>query len=244
MIAAARRFLYIENQYLTSATIGAAIARRMAEPDPPEFVLVMPRHADGWLEQKAMDAGRLRLMRAIGKVDVHNRFRVYVPVTAGGSDIYVHAKVWILDDRLLRVGSANLNNRSQGLDSECDVIIDAALSANRGSEAAMTALRHRLIAEHLDCTPEAVAVEEGKCESMIGAIEALRGAGKTLELLAMEEMGDVEDFIADHEILDPQGAEAMFDPIAKRGLARGWARGRALINARIGRRVGRTGREP
>ena len=244
MIAAAKRFLYIENQYLTSATIGAAIARRMAEPDPPEFVLVMPRHADGWLEQKAMDAGRLRLMRAIGKVDAHNRFRVYVPVTAGGSDIYVHAKVWILDDRLLRVGSANLNNRSQGLDSECDVIIDAALSANRGSEAAMTALRHRLIAEHLDCTPEAVAVEEGKCESMIGAIEALRGAGKTLELLAMEEMGDVEDFIADHEILDPQGAEAMFDPIAKRGLARGWARGRALINARIGRRVGRTGREP
>ena len=244
MIAAARRFLYIENQYLTSATIGAAIARRMAEPDPPEFVLVMPRHADGWLEQKAMDAGRLRLMRAIGKVDVHNRFRVYVPVTAGGSDIYVHAKVWILDDRLLRVGSANLNNRSQGLDSECDVIIDAALSANRGSEAAMTALRHRLIAEHLDCMPEAVAAEEGKRGSMIGAIEALRGAGKTLELLATEEMGDVEDFIADHEILDPQGAEAMFDPIAKRGLARGWARGRALINARIGRRVGRTGREP
>jgi phosphatidylserine/phosphatidylglycerophosphate/cardiolipin synthase-like enzyme len=133
MIAAAERFLYIENQYLTSATIGAAIARRMAEPDPPEFVLVMPRHADGWLEQKAMDAGRLKLMRAIGRADTRNRFRVYVPVTRGGADIYVHAKVSILDDRLLRVGSANLNNRSQGLDSECDVIIDAALAANRGS---------------------------------------------------------------------------------------------------------------
>jgi len=237
MIAATKRFIYIENQYLTSATIGAAIARRMAEPDPPEFVLVMPRHADGWLEQKAMDAGRLTLMRAIGRVDVRNRFRVYVPVTEGGSDIYVHAKVSILDDRLLRVGSANLNNRSQGLDSECDVIIDAALAANRGSEAAMTALRHRLIAEHLDCTPEEVAAEERRCGSMIGAIDALRGSGKTLELLPMEDVGEVEEFIADHELLDPRRAEAMFEPIAKRGMARGWARGRALIDARLGRRT-------
>jgi phosphatidylserine/phosphatidylglycerophosphate/cardiolipin synthase-like enzyme len=59
MIAAAERFVYIENQYLTSATIASAIARRLAEPDPPEFLLVMPRTADGWLEQKAMDATRL-----------------------------------------------------------------------------------------------------------------------------------------------------------------------------------------
>jgi phosphatidylserine/phosphatidylglycerophosphate/cardiolipin synthase-like enzyme len=29
----------------------------------------------------------------------------------------VHAKVMVVDDRLLRVGSANLNNRSMGLDS-------------------------------------------------------------------------------------------------------------------------------
>ena len=77
-----------------------------------------------------------------------------MPVTEGGTDIYVHAKVSIVDDRLLRVGSSNLNNRSQGLDSECDVIIDAALAANRGSGPAMTALRHRLMAEHLGCTPE------------------------------------------------------------------------------------------
>jgi phosphatidylserine/phosphatidylglycerophosphate/cardiolipin synthase-like enzyme len=236
MIAATERFLYIENQYLTSATIGAAIARRMAESDPPEIVLVMPRHADGWLEQKAMDAGRLQLMRAIARADTRNRFRVYVPVTRGGADIYVHAKVSILDDRLLRVGSANLNNRSQGLDSECDVIIDAALAANRGSETAMTALRHRLIAEHLDCTPEAVAEEERRCGSMIGAIEALRGAGKTLELLGMEDVGEAEEFIAEHELLDPERAEAMFEPIGRRGLSRGWARGRALIGARMARR--------
>ncbi|MDQ3074212.1 MAG: phospholipase D-like domain-containing protein [Pseudomonadota bacterium] len=238
MIAATKRFLYIENQYFTSAKIAAAIAKRMAEVDPPEIVLVMPRTGDGWLEQKAMDAARIKLVAAIGRADKTDRFRVYVPVTKGGTDIYVHAKIAIVDDRLLRVGSANLNNRSQGLDSECDVIIDAALPANHGSEGAMTELRHRLIAEHIDCTPEKIAAEEQARGSMVDAIEALRGSGKTLELLTMEELGDVEEFIADNELLDPKGAEAMFEPIGKRGLAQNWTRGRAMIGARLARRRG------
>ncbi len=236
MVAAAKRFLYIENQYLTSATIGAAIARRMAEPDPPEVVLVMPRHAHGWLEQTAMDGTRLKLAKAIAKVDHAKRFRIYVPVTKSGTDIYIHAKVAILDDRLLRIGSSNLNNRSQGLDSECDVIIDAALPANRGSEAAMTALRHRLIAEHLGSTPEAVAAQERACGSMIGTIETLCGSGKTLQPLPMEELGDVEAFIADHELLDPDRPEQLFEPMGRHGLAQSWARGRSMVESRLRRR--------
>ncbi|MDQ3143791.1 MAG: phospholipase D-like domain-containing protein [Pseudomonadota bacterium] len=235
MIAAAKRFIYFENQYFTSGKIAAAIAKRMDEPNPPEIVLVMPRTADGWLEQKAMDAARLKLVAAIGKADKTDRFRVYVPVTKGGTDIYVHAKVSIVDDRLLRVGSANLNNRSQRLDSECDAIIDAALPANRDSGAAMTALRHRLIAEHLDCSPEAFATAEREMGSMVDAIEALRGGGKTLDLLEMEELGDVEEFIASNELLDPESPDAVLDPIDQRGLSKSWARGRDLIGKRLAR---------
>ena len=178
MICAAKRFLYFENQYFTSAKIAAAIAARMAEANPPEIVMVMPRQADGWLEQKAMDGARLKLMRAIGERDKDNRFRIYVPVTKKRADIYVHAKVSIVDDRLLRVGSSNLNNRSLGLDSECDVIIDAALAANTDTSAAITALRHRLLAEHLDCAVEAFAAAEKKHGSMVDAIEALHGPGQ------------------------------------------------------------------
>ncbi|WP_310467161.1 phospholipase D-like domain-containing protein [Sphingomonas sp.] len=236
MICAAERFIYVENQYFTSAKIGAAIAERMAEPDPPEIVMVMPRRADGWLEQKAMDGARLKLVAAIGAKDRRNRFRVYVPVTAGGTDIYVHAKVSIVDDRLLRVGSANLNNRSQGLDSECDVIIDAALPANANTPATITALRHRLIAEHLACSPEEFAAAEAKAGSMVAAIEALRGPGKSLELLPMEGLGEAEEFIAENELLDPESPDAMLDPIASRGLAKSWAKGRAAIGRRLGRR--------
>ena len=31
----------------------------------------------------------------------------------------------IVDDEIFRIGSANMNNRSMGLDSECDVFVDA-----------------------------------------------------------------------------------------------------------------------
>ena len=236
MIAAAKSFIYFENQYFTSGKIGAAVAERMAEPDPPEIVMVMPRTADGWLEQQAMDAARLKLVAAIGEKDVANRFRVYVPVTKGRTDIYVHAKISIVDDRLLRVGSSNLNNRSQGLDSECDVIIDAGLAANADTPPAITALRHRLLGEHLDCSPEEIAAAEKKHRSMVKAIEALIGPGKSLELLPMEGLSAAEEFIASNELLDPESPDAMLDPIGKRGLAKSWAKGRAAIGRRLGRR--------
>ncbi len=166
-----------------------------------------------------------------------------MPVTEGGTDIYVHAKIAIVDDRLLRVGSSNLNNRSQGLDSECDVIIDAALPANRDTGAAMTELRHRLIAEHLGCEPKQVAAAEAAAGgSMVDAIEALRGSGKTLELLEMEDLGEAEEFIASNELLDPESPEEMFEPIHKRGLAESWAKGRALIGGKLsGRKDRRSG---
>lgn len=235
MIAAAKRFIYFENQYFTSAKIGAAIAARMAEAEPPEIVLVMPRTADGWLEQQAMDGTRLKLTRAIGEKDKHNRFRIYVPVTEGGEDIYVHAKVAIVDDRLLRIGSSNLNNRSLGLDSECDVVIDAGLPANRDTGPAMTALRHRLLAEHLGCEPEQFAQMEQKTGSMVDAVEALRGSGRTLDLLEMEDLDAAEEFIADNELLDPECADEMFDPIAKRGLRASWRKGLARVRSRMAR---------
>ena len=51
----------------------------------------------------------------------------------------------------------------------------------------------------------------------------------------MEELGEVEEFIADNELLDPERPDDMFEPIGKRGLAQSWARGRAMIAARLER---------
>ena len=69
----------------------------------------------------------------------------------------MHAKLTIVDDRVLRIGSANLNNRSMGLDSECDVFIDADREGNGHAAQTITKLRHSLLAEHLGVAEEDMA---------------------------------------------------------------------------------------
>jgi phosphatidylserine/phosphatidylglycerophosphate/cardiolipin synthase-like enzyme len=125
-IAAARRWIYIENQYFTSARVADAMAARLAEPDGPEIVLVVPRICSRWLEERTMGAVRSRLLHALRAADRHGRFRVYHPrlSDAACADLNVHAKVMIVDDALARVGSSNLSNRSMGLDTECDVAVE------------------------------------------------------------------------------------------------------------------------
>ena len=121
LIATAQRFIYAESQYFASRCIAEAIARRLMETDGPEIVLINPLSAQGWLEPIAMDSARGRLCETLRRADPHRRFRVYHPVTASGQPIYVHAKILIVDDRVLRIGSSNMNNRSMRLDTECDV---------------------------------------------------------------------------------------------------------------------------
>src|SRR3546814_13526997 len=87
------------------------------------------------------------LVREIAKAKHGDRLKVYYPRTAKGEAIYVHAKTAVVDDRMIRVGSANMNNRSMGLDSECDVTIDAALPANAGADTVIRRLRESPIAE-------------------------------------------------------------------------------------------------
>jgi phosphatidylserine/phosphatidylglycerophosphate/cardiolipin synthase-like enzyme len=236
MIAAAKNFIYIENQYLTSAKIAAAIATRMGEENPPDVAIIMPRTADGWLEQKAMDAARVQLARAVGKMDSGNRFRIYVPVTKGGADIYVHAKLMIVDDRILRIGSANLNNRSLGLDSECDVILDTAVSGNDHAIPQISALRSQLMAEHLGVEIAVVETKFSETGSIIETIEGLRGTGKTLELLDLEKPTAFEKMIAENELLDPEHAEGFLEPLSERGLRKRWREGRQRIGLRLRKR--------
>ena len=83
-----------------------------------------------------MDHARAELVRAIEEADEKGKFSIWSPIT-GETPIYVHAKIMIIDDEILRIGSANLNNRSMGLDSECDVFID---TKRKGNEHARDAI--------------------------------------------------------------------------------------------------------
>jgi phosphatidylserine/phosphatidylglycerophosphate/cardiolipin synthase-like enzyme len=219
-IARAKRFIYAETQYFASRRIAEAISKRLMEPDPPEFLIMNPLTADGWLEQIAMDSARAELVRAVREIDHAGRFHIFVPYTTGGEPIYVHAKLTIVDDEILRVGSANMNNRSMGLDSECDVFIDSTRPANRHVGSKITGLRHSLIAEHCGISEDEVASLVERHGSMAAMIQALPREGKHVRPLELPELSDAERALAQSSLLDPERPGEMFEPIARKGLFR------------------------
>ena len=241
-IARAKHFIYAENQYFASRKIADAISRRLTEENPPEIVLVQPASADGWVESRAMDLARAVLVKAIRELDRHDRFHIYTPY-AGKTPIYVHAKLMIVDDEVLRIGSANFNNRSLGLDSECDVFIDCARPANGHCGAAIRSLRLRLLAEHCDLKPEEVAELVEKAGSMAGMIAALSPArAHRLQPFQPPELAEFETGMAERELLDPEEPAEMFTiNRPRRGLLRrGSLLSRAMnrINTRRRRALG------
>ncbi len=140
-LRAAQRFIYLENQFLWSPEILAVLREKLARPSTPDFrlVLVLPEKPDtggddtrgqlGTLVQADGDRGRLLActLYAIG----------------GEKDwpVYIHAKVGIVDDTWMTIGSANLNEHSLFNDTEMNLVThDAGLAQQT---------RLRLWAEHL-----------------------------------------------------------------------------------------------
>ncbi|HEX3284111.1 MAG TPA: phospholipase D-like domain-containing protein [Mycobacterium sp.] len=200
-IAGARRTIYLENQYLAARRLVDALASRLKEQDGPEIVIVLPRRGKNRLERETMDGARHRLIQVLWAANEHDRLGIYYPVTDGGAPIYIHSKVMVIDDRLLRIGSSNLNNRSMGFDSECDVAIEADPDRSEHDEVRrqITSLRNQLVAEHLG-----VAVDELKeCPSLLTAVEELRGDGKTLEPFTEETVADEASPLAENDLMDP-----------------------------------------
>ncbi len=226
-IRRAKRFIYAESQYFASRTVAEAIAERVAEPDPPEIVLINPESADGWLEQAAMDGARVRLCRAIGERDHLRRFRIYIPRNAAGTPIYVHSKAMIVDDEIVRIGSANMNNRSMGLDSECDMFIDAARPGNDHAREPIRRLRIRLLAEHCGMDEAEVEAELELHGSMFDLIENAPRRRKQIDPFVLRPLTEAEKAVADTALLDPERPEELFEPFSRRrGLFRrgGWLR--------------------
>ncbi|HYL89495.1 MAG TPA: VTT domain-containing protein [Burkholderiales bacterium] len=212
MIASARKTLYIENQYFTAPRIAAALEKRLLEPDGPEIVVVLRLLSHGWLEEHTMHVLRTRLIDRLRKSDKHGRFHVYyphVPGLADGCCLDVHSKLMIVDDRVLRIGSSNLCNRSLGLDTEADIALEA-----RGRPQVANAIRRfrdRLLAEHLGVPIEKVRVELERTGSLHGAIKTLAHEARSMrELDALPEWSDAVVSVA--AVADPD------EPIALEAL--------------------------
>jgi len=211
-IASAKRTIYLESQYFASPRIAEAIGGRLAEADGPEVLIVNPKRADGWLEEEAMGSARALLLRDLRRLDRGGRLRFATPVSAGGADIYVHAKVLIIDDTLLRVGSSNVNNRSMGIDTEADLAVEVAAddAARADARAAILDVRDALIAEHIGVSVDDVRRAIDERGSLVLAFDALNPAtGRRLAPFEPPAINDVEAKLAESAALDPDRVEAM-----------------------------------
>jgi len=140
-LRAAQNLIYLENQFLWSPEILAVLRDKLTRPPSPNFhlVLILPAKPNnggddtrgqlGTLVQ--LDGGQGRLLACT----------LYAIGGARDWPIYVHAKVGIVDDDWMTIGSANLNEHSLFNDTEMNVVTqDARLVRDT---------RLRLWAEHL-----------------------------------------------------------------------------------------------
>jgi phosphatidylserine/phosphatidylglycerophosphate/cardiolipin synthase-like enzyme len=204
-IRAARRSIYIETQYLASFGIARRLGRRLREADGPEIVVLVTRSSHGLIEKLTMGGNRDRVIRRLKRMDRHDRLRILYPVVpnpAGGEhEVTIHSKVIIIDDRFVRIGSSNLNNRSEGLDTECDLALEAGEAAHRN---AIFALRSKLLAEHLDANPETVDQMLRQSGSLVKSLDALNTGSRGLREFSVDLTRGGISPLPGTSVIDPQ----------------------------------------
>jgi phosphatidylserine/phosphatidylglycerophosphate/cardiolipin synthase-like enzyme len=141
----AERFVYLESQFLWSPEVVQILAGKLREPPRDDFrvvVLLPVRANDG------ADVSRGQIAALIQADDGAGRFlacTIYARTENLRDVVYVHAKIGIVDDRWLTIGSANLNSHSLFHDTEMNVVsLDPELARET---------RLRLWSEHLEVEP-------------------------------------------------------------------------------------------
>jgi phospholipase D1/2 len=226
-IAAADRLIYVETQYLSSRRMREALVRRMrASGRPrPEIVIVVNEQAEALKEELAVGLRQARNLHALR--DTASRtgcsLGCYFSLCDGAHETfratYIHSKLMIVDDRFLTVGSANLTNRSMGLDSELHVAWE-----HEGEDGwlidTIRNVRVSLLAEHAGLS-SADAASLGAIEGLVSMLDALadRGGSRlrrhgppTPAQQAAMQVVDPDDLPFDPEMTAADEAAATFDP--------------------------------
>ena len=153
-LRSARKLVYLESQFLWSPQVVGILANKLREPPSDDFrvVVVLPAKPNN-----GADTTRGQLGVLADADDGAKRFlAATISARSGGlaGPLYVHAKIGIVDDAWLTLGSANLNEHSLFNDSEMNV-------ATCNSQLARQT-RLRLWAEHLERSVEEVSGEPAR----------------------------------------------------------------------------------
>jgi phosphatidylserine/phosphatidylglycerophosphate/cardiolipin synthase-like enzyme len=183
-VRSAERLVYLESQFLWAPEIVSVLAEKLRDPPHDDFrvVVVLPSRANNGQEDTR---GQIAVLAHAD--DGGRRFLAATIASRTGRTVdrlYVHAKIGIVDDRWLTIGSANLNAHSFFNDSEMNVVTcDPALARDT---------RVRLWAEHLERDASDVAGDPARVVDEVWrptAFEQLerarRGDVRTHRLIAL-----------------------------------------------------------
>ncbi|MDO9079605.1 MAG: phospholipase D-like domain-containing protein [Desulfuromonadales bacterium] len=153
-IMSAEVLIYIENQYFSSHAIYWALVDRMTNADRSrlQIIMVLPDRLP-FTEELFLGLPQMRMLRSLQEVADTNghSLRVYSTVCIKGEErkmTFIHSKLLLVDDLFLSIGSANITNRSMGLDTELNVSWEAEAGQTE-LIASIRAVRAALLAEHV-----------------------------------------------------------------------------------------------
>jgi phosphatidylserine/phosphatidylglycerophosphate/cardiolipin synthase-like enzyme len=177
-IDAAEQLIYVENQYFCSEALFKALVERMRDKNRPplEIVLIIAKDAEALLEQLSIGIAQARILRGLKEVAQENghSLGIYHPASLGPSGeelpTYIHSKLFLADDRFLSVGSANMNNRSMGYDTELNVAWEG--GCRSGVARAIREVRVDLLAEHTGLAPSEHA-QLSRVKGLVNRLNAL-----------------------------------------------------------------------
>jgi phosphatidylserine/phosphatidylglycerophosphate/cardiolipin synthase-like enzyme len=144
----AERFIYAENQFLWSPEIARVLREKLTDPPSPDFRMLFVLPANPKSGNDDTRGVLAELIDADGDSGRILACALYARSGPRADPIYVHAKIAVVDDRWLTLGSANLNEHSLFNDTEMNVV------AHDPDLARLT--RQRLWGEHLELPPEQI----------------------------------------------------------------------------------------
>jgi phospholipase D1/2 len=213
-IASARELVYVENQYFTSEAVYRAFVERLKAEGMPklQIVIVLPKRPHTFLEELSLGLAQTKMLHSLRELARARGHDLGVYYTRAGSlgpgeevSTYIHAKLLLVDDRFLTVGSANVTNRSMGLDTELNLAWEAASPEDAGLGVSIRAVRVDLLKEHTGLGDESGLREPRGLVRRLNAL-AREGASRlrehTMETF-LQETRWLKDISPENLVIDP-----------------------------------------
>jgi phosphatidylserine/phosphatidylglycerophosphate/cardiolipin synthase-like enzyme len=155
-INAAERLIYIETQYFSSSAVGEALVSRLSDRERPKLqvVVILNPKPEALKEELALGLRQAKVLTRLSHTAAGTGHALGVYGTLSDGDApdrpstYIHSKLLLVDDRFLTVGSANLTNRSMGVDTELHASWEARGAADQELCDRIRDIRVSLLAEH------------------------------------------------------------------------------------------------